>query len=132
MEASLTISVTKPLRVAGSLKSQIVSLQTAHSWANAGVLLGDQGSYKKLNVKFKNIQEHFWGENTIFQEHFRHVIRTFYLQDYQQKQVAHISWCCKKCEQWLLIRKIGTPFERSMIGTLANLPRIQKLTILYP
>ena len=48
------------------------------------------------------------------------------------KQVAHISWCCKKCEQWLLIRKIGTPFERSMIRTLANLPRIQKLTILYP
>ncbi len=31
------------------------------------------------------------------------------------KQVAHISWCCQKCEQWLLIRKIGTPFERSMI-----------------
>ena len=24
-----------------SLKSQVVSLQTAHSWANAGVLLGD-------------------------------------------------------------------------------------------
>ena len=24
----------------GSLKSQVVSLQTAHSWANAGVLLG--------------------------------------------------------------------------------------------
>ena len=23
------------------LKSQVVSLQTAHSWANAGVLLGD-------------------------------------------------------------------------------------------
>ena len=22
-----------------------------------------QGSYKKLNLKFKNIQEHFWGEN---------------------------------------------------------------------
>ena len=31
------------------------------------------------------------------------------------KQVAHISWCCKKCEQWLLIRKIGTQFGRSMI-----------------
>ena len=69
------------------------------------------------------IQEHsgtFLGENTIFQEHFQRVIRTFYLQYYQQshvlrlvKQVAHISWCCKKCEQWLLIRKIGTPFERS-------------------
>ena len=40
----------------------------------------EQGSYKKLNVKFKNIQEHFWGENTIFQEHFRRVMRTFYLQ----------------------------------------------------
>ena len=26
---------------AQSLKSQVVSLQTAHSWANAGVLLGD-------------------------------------------------------------------------------------------
>ena len=26
-----------------SLKSQVVSLQTAHSWANAGVLLGDAG-----------------------------------------------------------------------------------------
>ena len=25
----------------GILKSQVVSLQTAHSWANAGVLLGD-------------------------------------------------------------------------------------------
>ena len=25
----------------GVLKSQVVSLQTAHSWANAGVLLGD-------------------------------------------------------------------------------------------
>ena len=24
-----------------SLKSQVVSLQTAHSWANAGVLLGE-------------------------------------------------------------------------------------------
>ena len=24
-----------------TLKSQVVSLQTAHSWANAGVLLGD-------------------------------------------------------------------------------------------
>ena len=24
-----------------SLKSQVVSLQTAHSWANAGFLLGD-------------------------------------------------------------------------------------------
>ena len=24
-----------------ALKSQVVSLQTAHSWANAGVLLGD-------------------------------------------------------------------------------------------
>ena len=30
----------------------------------------NQGSYKKLNVKFKNIQEHFWGENKNFQEHF--------------------------------------------------------------
>ena len=39
-----------------------------------------QGSYKKLNLKFKNIQEHFWGENKFVQEHFRHVIRTFYLQ----------------------------------------------------
>ena len=28
-------------RPAASLKSQVVSLQTAHSWANAGVLLGD-------------------------------------------------------------------------------------------
>ena len=27
--------------VAERLKSQVVSLQTAHSWANAGVLLGD-------------------------------------------------------------------------------------------
>ena len=27
--------------VFSSLKSQVVSLQTAHSWANAGVLLGD-------------------------------------------------------------------------------------------
>ena len=44
----------------------------------------NQGSYKKMNVKFKNIQEHFWGEKKIFQEHFRRVIRTFYLQYYQQ------------------------------------------------
>ena len=29
------------LSVQNSLKSQVVSLQTAHSWANAGVLLGD-------------------------------------------------------------------------------------------
>ena len=43
-----------------------------------------QGSYKKLNLKFKNIQEHFWGENKFVQEHFRRVIRTFYLQYYQQ------------------------------------------------
>ena len=28
-------------RACSSLKSQVVSLQTAHSWANAGVLLGD-------------------------------------------------------------------------------------------
>ena len=28
-------------RIFSSLKSQVVSLQTAHSWANAGVLLGD-------------------------------------------------------------------------------------------
>ena len=53
--------------------------ETAEIWEN-------QGSYKKLNVKFKNIQEHFWGENKIFQEHFRHVIRTFYLQYSQQSQ----------------------------------------------
>ena len=39
-----------------------------------------QGSYKKLNLKFKNIQEHFWGKNKFVQEHFRRVIRTFYLQ----------------------------------------------------
>ena len=43
-----------------------------------------QGSYKKLNLKFKNIQEHFWGGNKFVQEHFQRVIRTFYLQYYQQ------------------------------------------------
>ncbi len=57
------------------------------------------------------IQEHsrtFLGENKCFQEHFRRVIRTFYLQYYQQShfvpwnKVAHRRWCCKKCEQWLL------------------------------
>ena len=47
-------------------------------------LLTTQGSYKKLNLKFKNIQEHFWGGNKFVQEHFRRVIRTFYLQYYQQ------------------------------------------------
>ena len=25
-----------------------------------------QGSYKKLNLKFKNIQEHFWGKTNLF------------------------------------------------------------------
>ena len=38
-------------------------------------------TYKKLNVKFKNI---LVGEKK-FQEHFRRVIRTFYLQYYQQR-----------------------------------------------
>ena len=31
----------KAINRASSLKSQVVSLQIAHSWANAGVLLGD-------------------------------------------------------------------------------------------
>ena len=57
------------------------------------------------------IQEHsrtFLGENKFVQEHFRRVIRIFYLQYYQQShfvpwnKFAHRSWCCKKCEQWLL------------------------------
>ena len=33
-----------------SLKSQVVSLQTAHSWANAGVLLGDA----RVGVDYKS------------------------------------------------------------------------------
>ena len=38
---SLSILVTSPGTMSRDLKSQVVSLQTAHSWANAGVLLGD-------------------------------------------------------------------------------------------
>ena len=34
-------SLNFPRRLIRHLKSQVVSLQTAHSWANAGVLLGD-------------------------------------------------------------------------------------------
>ena len=37
MHIKLTIAPSK----SQILKSQVVSLQTAHSWANAGVLLGD-------------------------------------------------------------------------------------------
>ena len=33
--------IVDPGSVFSSLRSQVVSLQTAHSWANAGVLLGD-------------------------------------------------------------------------------------------
>ena len=33
--------IVESKRISGYLKSQVVSLQTAHSWANAGVLLGD-------------------------------------------------------------------------------------------
>ena len=40
-----------PLSLISSLKSQVVLLQTAHSWANAGVLLGarmhrERGSFR--------------------------------------------------------------------------------------
>ena len=43
--------------------------------------------------KFKNIQEHFWGENTIFQEHFRRVIRTFYLQLLTLSTIDRVQFC---------------------------------------
>ena len=77
-----------------------------------------QGSYKKLNVKFKNIQEHFWGKHNFsgtFSARHQHILFTILSTEPLRlvKQVAHISWCCQKCEQWLY--KIGTPFERSMI-----------------
>ena len=37
------------------LKSQVVSLQTAHSWANAGVLLGDADACIGSGVAFEAI-----------------------------------------------------------------------------
>ena len=49
------------------LKSQVVLLQTAHSWANAGVLLGgrmhrERGSYRdevsERKVKFNELVNH--------------------------------------------------------------------------
>ena len=81
----------------------------------------NQCSYKKLNVKFKNIQEHFWGENTIFQEHFRRVIRTFYLQytintailSRETKSLTEVG-ALKNMNNGYY-RNIGTPFERSPI-----------------
>ena len=70
------------------------------------------------------IQEHsiiFFGRKHTFSRTFSarhpHILFTILSTEPLRlvKQVAHISWFCKKCEQWLLIRKIGTPFERSMI-----------------
>ena len=46
-----------------SLKSQVVLLQTAHSWANAGVLLGarmhrERGSFRSnLSIRMKLVRE---------------------------------------------------------------------------
>ena len=48
---------------ASSLKSQVVLLQTAHSWANAGVLLGarmhrERGSFlSNLSIRMKLVRE---------------------------------------------------------------------------
>ena len=41
MTSEMLISMQNSETGVSSLKSQVVSLQTAHSWANAGVLLGD-------------------------------------------------------------------------------------------
>ena len=38
---TLTGNLPQAIHSRTTLKSQVVSLQTAHSWANAGVLLGD-------------------------------------------------------------------------------------------
>ena len=46
-----------------------------------------QGSYKKLNLKFKNIQEHFWGGNKFVQEHL------FGSATYRQEHLALSSSC---------------------------------------
>ena len=37
--------------------------------------MGKSGFIQKVESQ---IQEHFWGENKFVQEHFRHVIRTFF------------------------------------------------------
>ncbi len=40
-EDRASTAVEQEISFPASLKSEVVSLQTAHSWANAGVLLGD-------------------------------------------------------------------------------------------
>ena len=83
-----------PPRDADGLENRVLSPNNG-TRANTGVkqYCQDcaQGSYKKLNLKFKNIQEHFWGENKFVQEHFRRVIRTFYLQYYQQSHFVPLN-----------------------------------------
>ena len=63
-----------------------------------------QGSYKKLNLKFKNVQEHFGGGGK--QIFFKNISGAssahFIYNTINRNKVAHRSWCCKKCEQWLL------------------------------
>ena len=54
------------------------------------------GLIQKVDCQIQEHSRTFLGGNTIFQEHFRRVIRPFYLQYYQPlrlvKQVGHISW----------------------------------------
>ena len=62
------------------IKCQVVKLSfdsAAEIAEEISINVSQSGFIQKVESQ---IQEHFWGENKFVQEHFRRVIRTFYLQ----------------------------------------------------